>query len=1725
MLSTEVDSTGARAGFNEVKEAGRDMAQDVAANAGRASDAIEGIAKGGEAAAQKLDRQTQSIAAAIKRSTSEAQRALASMTSGSSAGTADYFEKLVTVRGGDAAALKPMIDNLRALRGEVDALATSHREAASQNAFINSLRSQTEAIGKSKADLLELQAAQMGVSIQAAPFIARLREAEGNLTNVGGASRQTAAALRMLPAQFSDIIVSLQSGQSPMTVFIQQGAQIKDMFGGAGAAVKAMAGYVAGLVNPFSIAAAAIAVGALAYKQGSAEADAYRQAIVSTGNAAGTTIGDLQGYAKAISSVVGTQGNASAALAEFVANGKVGSENLQEFAQSAIVWERATGVAIEKTADKFSDLAKEPLSAALKLNEGTNFLTESVYKQIKALTEQGKVSEAGAVAQKAYADALTSRAGEIERSLGRIERGWLSIKDAAKAGWDAMLNIGRAQSNTSKLAEIRKQIADRENQLAGIGGVPMTFAQSRQRAELEGLRAKEAALFGLVSAERAAANEQAQAAERTEARAQADKNAAKYLNDRAKMLKQIREESETIRTAYKGKDDPESQAAMRKELAASEKNIRAQYVDKSAAQELEKQARLFAELSGLTSDFAGEWESLNNAFKAGKLTVEQLTEAQAKLLAKQPAIKGAHDAQAKSLKDSEASYRKFLDTIGQTEQKYTTLAEQQEAANAAFGKGKTAIEEMALAQAKLALANEKDAGPWDPEQIAAMEKAVYWRERYVAALKSGDLKTVNAHTDELLRNAQEQAKLYQDEYQLMGLTALERAKIVALRQVELKYAKELAELDEKMAPGPDRDAQRAKIQQAKRIEGEAAVSKAIIDDWTRTTDQINQSLTDALLRGFESGKDFATNFRDTLKNMFATLVLRPIISFIVSPISGLVNGVVQSGLNAMGIGGGGSNLLGLAGNASSLYSFGGSAMNWLGIGAGAYGTASAAATAAAAGSYAAPGMMAMVNVPGSAVAGAAASGGLSGALGAIPGWGWAAMAGLAVLGSLVKDDSGTLHTGGQAQYSKDKGLANSVERGEFGINIGMVRGADTEKAVSEIAKGIVGTLDSLSVAFGGKGGFEVATGYADDTSKDGAWGGLRISRDGKDLLNWDTTQSGKWAAREFANGEEGWKQYLQAVATDTMKVLKDMDLPGWADDLIKSLGDAPSMEALAGVVQQINAGAAAFEALGKHVVGFAAMSDEARTALTRELGGTDKVASEYESFRQNYYSEGERKKAKESDVASALAEVGLQMPKTRAEFRALVEAQQALGESGSKALAVLLSVDEAFADITPSAENTASSMEAIGEEIKQSLGFTSDGLSSLLKDSVKGANSQEEASRNASAAFEQQIYDGMFNAMTSSISDMLMQAVIGPMVESLVMGGNVASMSMATGGIAAATGMATGGAVAGSGLATGGAMGGAASASGGAAAASAMAAGGASAGAAMAAGGAAAGSRVDDAVERARQYMATFTQMMKDPGIRDAFTEVGNIVGDVAGELWKTKGTFYQDAAFVGGAAGGMSGAMQDAGKSMQNLTDAIVEEVKRIRGIVAGEKSPASYAMAQAEFATATAQARAGDKDAAAKLPELSRAMLELAQANVRSSADLKYFQASTAASLQQTAEAIAKKYGVKLPAFADGGTHAGGWALVGEKGPELAYMPPSRIYTAAQTASIRGAMDAGDSAGAVGDAMREFRTAVQSMDKRMAEQQRLLKQTDDNIERFRREGLAIRNQPGTTLATKEAV
>lgn len=860
-LAFGVDSAGVKPGLDDIKSQVRDMAADVQQSGQRAAKGITAIGDGAPAAAQKVDTGARSLIGSIQRTT-------AAMEAGEK-GTAKYYETLAKQRGVSGDTLKPYLDDLR-----------------------------------------KAEAAQ--------------KLASGSLGSMEMSAKATSAALRGVPAQFTDIITSLQGGQAPLTVFLQQGGQLKDMFGGAGNAARALGGYVLGLVNPFTIAAAAGGVIALAYNQGSKEADGYRNALILTGNAAGTTSAQLKSYAQDISGIVGTQGKAAESLTALAASGKVSADVLRDAGLAAVQYERATGQAVGKTAEQFAALRNEPLSGVLKLNDGMNFLTESTYRQIKSLEEQGRTADAARVAQEAYADALTIRSKQIEQNLGYIEAGWKKIKDAAKGGWDAMLNVGRSSTPTDALGELRARLEAQQRELATKRAINPAADTSGMDKGIDILKQR----IGLLESDERQMRRNAEAEAQTAANRQTffewDKQADAFRSKSDKRKEEVAKAEAEGRTLIAAGLIKE--ADLRERIAAINKKFEEKGSTAGQSEIAGIRAKIVAEQEyidrlrerGVAADKVTEGERLTAKIQEelkGKLdaktrTLKEQELVEAQRLATLNKVRASEEQRVKAIAESEAAYRKFLDSIVKAGDAVAEQAAKQEAANATFGKGKTAIEEMALAQQKLALANEKDSGPWDPARIAAMEVAITQQERYVRALQAGDIKVVNQHTDELLRNAQEQAKLYEDEARLIGLSAVERAKVVALRQVELKYAKELARIKE-MPEGTAaqiaaKEEQRLKVLEAKQIESQAAVSKVIEDDWTKTSQLIGDTLADYIMGG---GKDAA----QYLKRLFATLVLQPTVQMGVNGLLGAL------GMGGSG-GGGGTDFLGMISNLRTGYS-------------------------------------------------------------------------------------------------------------------------------------------------------------------------------------------------------------------------------------------------------------------------------------------------------------------------------------------------------------------------------------------------------------------------------------------------------------------------------------------------------------------------------------------------------------------------------------------------------------------------------------------------------------------------------------------------------------------------------------------------------------------------------------------------------------------------------------
>ena len=181
---------------------------------------------------------------------------------------------------------------LQETRREVTGTAQAEREAAKvhdeQVAALRRLEAQIDPVGEAFRRLNEQQRQLDGakatgmlsplaydrLNSKLAESRDALEKTQSQLGKTSMSAKQTAWAMSMIPAQMTDIVVGLSTGQSPFMVLMQQGGQLKDMFGGIGPAIKGVGTYIIGLVNPYSVAAAAVGLLTYAVYQNRQEIDA-----------------------------------------------------------------------------------------------------------------------------------------------------------------------------------------------------------------------------------------------------------------------------------------------------------------------------------------------------------------------------------------------------------------------------------------------------------------------------------------------------------------------------------------------------------------------------------------------------------------------------------------------------------------------------------------------------------------------------------------------------------------------------------------------------------------------------------------------------------------------------------------------------------------------------------------------------------------------------------------------------------------------------------------------------------------------------------------------------------------------------------------------------------------------------------------------------------------------------------------------------------------------------------------------------------------------------------------------------------------------------------------------------------------------------------------------------------------------------------------------------------
>ena len=368
------------------------------------------------------------------------------------------------------------------------------QERATQS-IINSVQREIavrEAGGRGTAAYYETLARQRGADVARISEVTQaLKRQESQLKLNNISVGQYNNAMRMVPAQFTDIFTQLAGGQNPFLIALQQGGQLRDSFGGFGNMFKGLAASI----NPATVAVAALAGGVAAlgkaYYDGAEESQRFSAAVIFAGGSAGASADKLLSIADSVGRTTGGWSEARSAILAFVESGSVASENYGRFAESVVLQSKATGKSVEDLARVYEEIANDPLKAVVKFSRVYQTLNADVYEQARALIEQGRQQEAVALVQSKFSDESQKMSERVLENLGAIERGWKAIKEAASEAWEGMKEIGRDATLERRLF-VEQEGLERAKAFAKNNPDGQRMVEQQQRV-VDDLRAKKQA--------------------------------------------------------------------------------------------------------------------------------------------------------------------------------------------------------------------------------------------------------------------------------------------------------------------------------------------------------------------------------------------------------------------------------------------------------------------------------------------------------------------------------------------------------------------------------------------------------------------------------------------------------------------------------------------------------------------------------------------------------------------------------------------------------------------------------------------------------------------------------------------------------------------------------------------------------------------------------------------------------------------------------------------------------------------------------------------------------------------------------------------------------------------------------------------------------------------------------------------------------------------------------
>lgn len=1285
------------------------MARRAVKSGKDASDGIKQVGDGAKKATDGLDDATKKFEAGLKKQ-------IAAL-SGAKKGTEEYVRAQAKLKGADLAALEPIIKQYASVKRSAEEAAKATRNVADQQKFLDDLGRRTDGIGKTASQLARLKAEQLGVAKEAAPMIARMEQAERAANRTGGAFSKLSGYVQAAAAafgvrellKFADGWGQLASRMDIATGSTQAGAQalselmvianrvykpieeVSEVFISTKKTLDEMGYSAADTMRTVEALSYALTVSGADAQKSTSVMDAWSKAILSGKMNMQQFTSIIAGAPRLQEALAASLNTTNAGLMEMVKSGKLTADQMM------------------KVGDQVKKLGEETDHMPVSISDAFTKLRNSLSAFMGDADKSVGVIRVITSAVEALADNLNVVATAATTLMGLKVAQWMTASGVAAAGLTGALKaaalaargffvaigpIGWTVLAVGSLVALWQKFSDK---LEGAAQIARTVGATWDAVVTiisDGFRSVweyASEFFNVVQDKpKEAARDMGQAFQ------DGVIAAAQAIDDLSKGI-------------------TGTMAAVGAVFVTVAKNM--EIVFKNAFHRvLEMASEWVHDLATQLNRLPGVNIETSMYVGPGKFRTKDVFEEARRAYAASSKGFGLADAIRSNIETREL--KAIFDGMGESADRATKAIKNLGEESSSTGKKISEAQKAAEAFAKQ---RESDIRS-QYEQISAIHLQAQAVEDQVALF--GLSKTaIDALT---ISRLEEQATI------LRGFKGSEQQ--VELIEQEIEARKRL------MAAGVSLEARQA--EQKAREEYEAG--------WKETTDSIGQSLTDALLRGFESGKSFAQNMKDTVVNMFKTMVLKPIIQPILTGVAGSVLGML--GLSgpanaatggALGNLGGLSNFLG-GGSLSEIVSsgisflgekFGSSAMQSF-----ASGMQGLPQTA----SWAAPDLVAppgygaqfanVLDIGGQILGYGKAifdvtKGNYGSAIGSaigtyvLPGIGTAVGSVLGGFADKLFGSKDTRHGGtyiweaGRGYSQHDGGWQSGNPGAEVGNAVNqMVQSAAemANRAFNAVGSEIFvskmhGILESSEKDRGGtaSGGWIVGVGgltaaeaasYVPGRDDPLAWlpgpdGGRRFGTFGRGQghgeQSGDLQQMMEWLAVDLQQSIiESWQVGIDAFPS----IIRDM-IGGIDPNSLDASQSAALVQQVISTIDGVKAAQAALAELPMQ--GLSNLSFDAAASLLKVAGSIENLIGVIQTYNDAAFTDAEKLERAQGRLSDAFAQLGLEVPTSVQALRALVDAQGMATEEDQRRTLALMSLAPALVEVTAAAEAMAERMRGL----------------------------------------------------------------------------------------------------------------------------------------------------------------------------------------------------------------------------------------------------------------------------------------------------------------------------------------------------------------------------------------------------------------------------------------------